>query len=189
MVQRLGVHDVAGRAVDLQAVDIDHDAQVIELVVVGEHERLPAFALFDLTVAQQGVDVDVAAQLFGTQRHAAGGGNTLAQGTGAHVNTGDGVHVGVALQVAVGVAQRGQVGHREEAALRQRGIQAGGAVALAKYKTVAVGVLRLFGVNAHFAEIQIGQNVRRGQAAARMTAPGTVGGFDHTHAHAGRSQF
>ena len=87
------------------------------------------------------------------------------------------------------MAQRGQVGDREEAALRQRGIQAGGAVALAKYKTVAVGVLRLFGVNAHFAEIQIGQNVRRGQAAARMTAPGTVGGFDHTHAHAGRSQF
>ena len=97
VVQRLGVHDIAGRAVDLQAVDIDHDAQVIELVVVGEHERLPAFALFDLTVAQQGVDVDVAAQLFGTQRHAAGGGNTLAQGTGAHVNTGDGVHVGVVL--------------------------------------------------------------------------------------------
>ena len=75
MVQRLGVHDVAGRAVDLQAVDIDHDAQVIELVVVGEHERLPAFALFDLTVAQQGVDV-MSLPAFGTQRHAAGGGNT-----------------------------------------------------------------------------------------------------------------
>ena len=157
--------------------------------MVGEHESFPAFAFLDLAVAQQGVDVDVAAGLLGGQCHAAGGADALAQRAGAHVHTGDGVHVGVALQVAVGVAQRGQVGHREEAALRQRGIQAGGAVALAKYKTVAVGVLRLFGVNAHLAEIQIGQNVRRGQAAARMTAPGTVGGFDHTHAHAGRSQF
>ena len=87
------------------------------------------------------------------------------------------------------MAQRGQVSDREEAALRQRGIQAGGAVALAQHKTIPVGILGLFGVNAHLTEIQVSKDVRRGQAGARMTAPGTVGGFDHTHAHAGRSQF
>ena len=157
--------------------------------MVGEHEGLPAFALLDLAIAQQGVDIDVAAGLLGSQRHAAGGRNALTQTAGAHIDTGHGVHVGMPLQVAVGVAQGGQVSDREETALRQRGIQAGRAVALAQDKAVAVGVLRLLGINAHLAEIQVSKGIRCGQAAARMTAPGTVGGFDHTHAHAGRSQF
>ena len=51
-----------------------------------------------------------------------------------------------------------------------------------RHKTIPVVILGLFGVNAHLTEIQVSKDVRRGQAAARMTAPGTVGGFDHTHA-------
>ena len=157
--------------------------------MVGEHEGLPAFALLDLAIAQQGVDIDVAAGLLGSQRHAAGGRNALTQAAGAHIDTGHGVHVGVPLQVAVGVAQSGQVGDREETALRQRGIQAGRAVTLAEHEAVTVRILRLLRVNAHLAEIQVSKNVRCGQAAARMTAAGTVGSLDDTHAHAGRSQF
>ena len=188
-VQRLRVHNFAGGAVNLQAVDINHNAEVVQLVVVGKHKGLPALALLDLAVTQQGVDVDVAALILGGQRHAAGGGNALTQAAGAHIDAGHGVHIGVALQIAVGVAQGGQVGNREEAALRKGGIQAGGAVALAQHKAVAVRILRLLGVNAHLTEIQVGKDVCRGQAAAWMAAPGTVGGFDHTHTHAGRSQF
>ena len=49
-VHRGGVHHVAGPAVNLQAVQVDDDAQVIQVIVGGEHQRLPDLALGDLAV-------------------------------------------------------------------------------------------------------------------------------------------
>ncbi len=65
----------------------------------------------------------------------------LAQTAGGHIHAGDGVHIGVALQVTVNMPQGGQVFHREEAPIRQRGVQARGRVALGKNKPVPVLVL------------------------------------------------
>ena len=59
LVKQFAVHDLAVGPVDLQAVHVDHDAEVIQLIVVGKHQCFPALALFDLAVTQQGVHVDV----------------------------------------------------------------------------------------------------------------------------------
>jgi len=174
-VHRLGVHDVAGAAINLQAVDVGDDAQVVQLVVGGEHSRLPDLALGQLAVAQQGVYVRVFAQELGALGHAGGGGQTLAQGAGGHIHAGDGVHVGVALQGGVDVAQGGQRIHGEIAPVGQRGIQAGGGVALGENEAVPLlpaGVLR---VDPHLFEIEVGEHVGGGQAAAGMAGLRAVG--------------
>ena len=77
-------------------------------------------------------------QLLGTQGHAAGTGNALAQGAGGHIHAGNGGHVGMALQIAVNMPQGGQILHREEAPVGEGGIQAGGGVALAEHEPVPV---------------------------------------------------
>ena len=56
LVNRIGTHDLGNIAVDLQAVVVDDDAEVVQLVMGGEHARLPDLPLLDLAVTQQGVD-------------------------------------------------------------------------------------------------------------------------------------
>ena len=180
--QRVAVHDRLGGAVDLQMVAVQEDAEVGELVVGRKHERLPALALFHLAVAHDGVDADGLLLELGTQCHAAGGGDTLAQAAGGHIHARHRVHVGVALQVAADLTQGLQVFHREIAALGQSGVQAGGRVALGEHQTVTVRCFRIFRVNVHVHEIEVRQHLCNVQAAARMAALGAVGPLDHAHA-------
>ena len=179
----VGAHNIGNIAVDLQAVVVDDDAQVIQLIVGGEHERLPALAFLDLAVTQQGVNTVGLAGVLGSQRHAAGGGNALAQGAGGHIHTGNGVHIGVALQIAVDMAQGLQILHGEETAMGQRGVQAGCGMALTQDKTVPVLPLGILGIDIHFLEVQIGEHFGSGQAAAGVAAFGTVSRFDDAHAN------
>ena len=105
-IDRRAVHDLFRRAVDLQTVEVDDNAQVIQLEVRGEHEGLPDLAFLDFAVAQQGIDVDVFIQVFRALGHARRAGNALPQRAGAHIHARNEVHVRVPLQIAVRVAQR-----------------------------------------------------------------------------------
>ena len=147
-----------------------------------KHERLPALALFHLAVAHDGVDADGLLLELGTQCHAAGGGDALAQAAGGHIHARHRVHVGVALQVAADLTQGLQVFHRKIAALGQSGVQTGGRVALGEHQTVTVRCFRIFRVNVHVHEIEVRQHLCNVQAAARMAALGAVGPLDHAHA-------
>ncbi len=173
--QRVAVHDRLGGAVDLEVVAVQHDTEVGELIVGGEHESLPALALFHLTVTEDGVDADGLLLELGTQCHTAGGGDALAQRPGGHVHARHRVHVGVALQVAADLTQGLQVFHRKIAALGQGGVQAGGRVAFGEHQTVTVRCFRMFRVNVHVHEIEVRQHLCNVQAAARMAALGAVG--------------
>ena len=106
------VHDRLGGAVDLEVVAVQHDAEVGELIVGGEHESLPALALFHLTVTEDGVDIDGLAAVLCAQSHAAGGRHALTQTAGGHIHARGLVHVGVALQIAADLTQALQVFHR-----------------------------------------------------------------------------
>ena len=132
----IGAHHVGDVAVDLQAVVVDDDAQVVQLVVVGQHKGLPNLALLDLAVTQQGVYPAVLALVLGGQSHAGGSGDTLAQRAGGHVHAGGLVHVGVSLEAAADVAQGLQLLPGEEALQGQGGVQAGGGVSLGKDEAV-----------------------------------------------------
>ena len=79
--------------------------------------------------------------------------------------------------------QGGQILHREKAPQCQGGIQARGGMALAQHKTIPTLPFGILGIYVHFLEIQIGEHICRGQAAAGMAGFGTMGRFDDTHAH------
>jgi len=159
LVEGLGRHDVLGRAVDLQPVHIDAGAEIVEMILGGGHHGLPDLALGQLAVAKNGVDAVVLVGLLAGQRHAGRHGNALAQGAGGHVDAGIIVHLDVAGHVALDAAEHFEVFHGEEAAQRQHGVDGGRAVALGHHKPVAVGVLRVLGIDAHLGEIQIRQHV------------------------------
>ena len=180
---RIRTHDFIDSAVNLKTVIINDDHQVVQLVVGCQHAGLPDLAFLDLAVAQQGVDTSGLALVLQAQRHACGAGDTLAQGAGGHIDAGNGVHVGIALEIGVDVAQGGQVFHGEEATQGQCRIQAGSGVALGKNEAVTVFPLGIGRIHVHLLEVQIGKHISRRQAAAGMAGFGTVGGFDHAHAH------
>ena len=77
--KRHGVVDFLDGAVDLQAVVVDDHAEVIELLVAGEHGSLPDLALLALAIAQQGVRAISIAPVLGGNRHTHGGGDALAK--------------------------------------------------------------------------------------------------------------
>ena len=179
------VHDFFNGAVDLQMVQVQKDAEIVQLVVGRKHKGLPALALLDLAVAHDGVDPHLIQPLdLGAQGHAAGGGDALAQAAGGHIHAGDGVHIGVALQAAAQLAQGGQLLRGEKAALGQGCIKGRGRMALGKDQPVPLGPGGVGGVDPHLPEVQKGQHLRDGQAAARVAAFGAVGAFDHAKADA-----
>ena len=71
--------DLLDGAIDLQAVVVDDQAEVIERVVARKHSGLPHLALLNLAVAQQGIGaIDIAPMLSG-KRHSHGSGDALAK--------------------------------------------------------------------------------------------------------------
>ena len=179
LVQGLQRHDVLGGAVDLEAVHVHDDAQVIQLVLGGGHKGLPALALVQLAVAHDGVDAVVLVVELAAQGHANGGGDALAQGAGGHVHAPDVVHLYVAGHVAVDAAEHVQVVHGEEAPQRQNGIEGGAAVALGHDEAVTVRVLGVLGVHVHDVEVQGSDQVQAGHGAAGVAGGGVV---DHGQA-------
>ena len=97
--------DLLDGAVDLQAVVVNNEHKVVELVVAGEHRGLPHLTLFDLAVAQQDVRAISVAPVLGGKCHANASRDALTEGTGGHVNTRRVIHVGMTLQMAADVAQ------------------------------------------------------------------------------------
>ena len=120
--------------------------------------------------------------MLGAQRHTGGGADALTQTAGGHIHARHAVHVRVALQIAADLAQGLEVLHREEAALSQRCVQAGGCVALGEHQTVPIRSLRILRIDVHLHEIEVGQHFRDIQTAARMAALGAVSALDHAHA-------
>ena len=82
------------------------------------------------------------------------------------------------LEIGVDVPQGGQILHREKAPQCQGGIQARGGMALAQHETIPTLPFGIFGIYVHFLEIQIGEHICRGQAAAGMAGFGVVNAFD-----------
>ena len=183
LLVRIGAHNICHIAVDLQAVVVDDDAQVVQLVVACKHAGLPNLTFLSLAVAQQSIDTVGLTLDLGSQCHAAGGGNTLTQRTGGHIHAGDRIHIGVALQVAANLTQLQQVLHGEETAVCQSGIQAGCAVTLGQNETIPVLPLGVCRIHIQFLIIQIGKQFRCGHAAAGMAALGGMGALDDAHAN------
>ena len=178
LVQRLGGHDVLRLAVDLQTVDVDAGAQIVEVVLIGGHHGLPDLTLGDLAVAKNGVDTIILLCDLTGQRHADGDGDALAQRAGGHIDAGDVFHFHMAGHMAVDAAEHLEILDREEAAQRQHRVHGGGAVALGHDEAVTAGVMRVLGIDAHFGKVQVRQHVHAAHRAARMAGGRVVHHLD-----------
>ena len=97
-VDRCCVHDICRCSVDLEAVDIHCDAEVIQLVVRREHECLPDLPLGKLTVSKQCIDVDVPTEILCALCHARRRRNALPERARRHIHARRKVHIRMSLQ-------------------------------------------------------------------------------------------
>ena len=151
----------------------------------GKHQRFPNLTLFDLPVAQNGVDAIILLVELAGERHAAGGGDALAERAGGHIDAGDSLHIGMTLEHRMGLTQTLELFLIEKAAQSQNRIQRRSRMAFGKDETVAIGVLGIGGVDLHFFVVEIGQNIHAGKRAAGMAGFGQTDGLNGQHAALG----
>ena len=179
--------DLLDGPVDLQAVVVDDDAEVVEVMVAGEHGRLPDLPLLDLAIAEKGVDAPRPAERLGGEGHAHGGGHALAEAAGGHVDARGVVHVGVPLKTGPDVAQGRELLLGEEAPLGENRVEAGRAVALGEDEAVTPIPRGVGRVDVHLLEVQVGHDVGCGERAAGMSGLRGVRARDDALAHLGGS--
>ena len=172
LVQRLGRHDIAGRAVDLQAVDIDHGAQIVQSVLGRGHCRLPDLTLRDLAVAADGINTIVLLCGLARQRHTHRSGNALTQRTGGHIHTVDMTHIRMTGIMSLDGTEQLQILDGEEAAQCQHRIQRRRGVTLGQHKTVTVRIFGVCGIDIHFVEIECREGVNDRKTSADMSGCG-----------------
>ena len=176
-------HDLVVAAVDLQAVPVDEDGEVIQVIVGGGHEGLPDLALLQLAVAAEDEDTGVLAQELGAQRHAVGDGDALAQGAGGGVHAGELLGVGMALEPGVELTEGHELLPGEEALLRQHAVVAGGDMALGEDEAVPVLPVGVGGVHPHGVIESAHGELHCGERAAGMPAGRRRGHLNDVPAH------
>ena len=92
------------------------------------------------------------------------------------------------LKVAVDVAEGGQILHGEVAPEGQGTVQAGGGVALGEDEAISLSPFGVLWVDAQLVEVQVGEQVGRGETAAGMAGFGAVGGSQDAFAHVAGGQ-
>ena len=176
-------HDLVVAAVDLQAVVVDDDRQIVQLVVSGGHKCLPNLPLLALAVTQQGKDLRVLAQLFGAQSHAHSDGAALAQGAGGGIHAGNLLAVRMSLQDAVELAEVGVFAAVNKAQAGQNRVVAGGTVALAEHKAVPPIPLGILGIQPHVVIKNAGHKLHGRQGTTGMPTAGIGRHSDDVAAH------
>ena len=150
----------------MQAVLVQQDHQIVQLVFGRGLHRLPDLALVALAVAHQTEHPVVFSVPLAAQGHARGHAQPLAKGAGGDVDAGAAFHVRVPLKDGVLLAQGSQLLSGEEAPEGQTGIQHRADMALGENKAVPVRPFGILRVQIQLIEIQRGHQVRRGQRAA-----------------------
>ena len=59
VVERLGVHDLRGPAVNLKTIHINKYTEIIESIMRSTHGRLPYLSFRHLTVSAQRINIDI----------------------------------------------------------------------------------------------------------------------------------
>ena len=155
LVKRRGIVNLCDGTVYLETVVVKEDTEIVELLVSGEHSRLPYLPLLGFAVAEHRIyAVAVARDLCG-ECHSACCGEAETERAGRHINTGCALHIGVALEIAVYAAEGLKILTREVSSLRKCCIESGSGVSLGEDKAVAIRLLRVAGINIHLLKVKI----------------------------------
>ena len=142
------------------------------------HISLPDLTLLALTVADEGEDLRILAEMLGTERHTDSDGHALTERAGGSVHAGDLLRVGMTLQNGVQLAEVCVLVAGDEALGGEDCVVAGSGMTLGEHETITVGIMRVLRVNAHVVEENAGHQFHSGQRAAGVTAAGVGGHRD-----------
>ena len=78
-IKRRSIHNVFSRAVNLQTVHVDRDAEIIKFVMGGEHGCFPNLTFGEFAITKQGVNSEIFAEKFRAFSHTARRRNPLPQ--------------------------------------------------------------------------------------------------------------
>ena len=176
-------HHLVIRAVDLQTVVIDHDGQVVQLIMSSGHIGFPDLSLLALAVAGEDEDLRVLAEMLGAQRHTDRDGYALTERAGGSVHTGDLLRVRMTLQNAVKLAEVRILVTGEKALCRKHCIVAGCGVTLGEHKAVAILPLGIARIHTHMIKKHAGHQLHAGEGAAGVSAAGICRHIDDIAAH------
>ena len=160
-VNGIGRADLLYIPVDLQAIVVNDQHQVVQPAVAGKHGCLPDLSLLNLTVSCQGIHPVIGMIQLPCQSHAYSCRKALAQGSAGHIHAGNMLHIRMPLQIRAHMPQRGQILHREEAPVRQRGIKPRRHMPLGQHKPVPCSILGILGIYLHLLKIKIGEEICR----------------------------
>ena len=164
----LEVEDLLHEVVELYAVPVEDDAEIVE-VMIGRpelgpgHEALPHLALLYFAVAEHAVDAGALAAELEAEGHAAGHGQALAERAGGRLDAGQRHAIGMPLEGTAQLAQGEEQALREVARLGHAEVLGGHAVALREHDAVAVFPGRALRIVGHAVEVEDGENVDHGQ--------------------------
>src|SRR5208337_1363770 len=113
--ERLDVHHVFHPAVDLQAIAVDDPDQIIELEMARFHCSFPNLTFLLLSVSHDAEDVVIFLIQPGSERHAHGDAQTLAERSGRHLYSWQLEPMGVPLKWRIQLAQQRDILLRTEA--------------------------------------------------------------------------
>ena len=166
--ERIGVEILGNRPRSGKFVVVEDGREVVELVERGGHRGRPDLAFVDLAVAEDAVDAGVALVDLRRHRHAAGDAQALAQRAGVGLDARRAVDFRMALQDRAEDLQRPQRFHGDAAQFGQRRVLGQHAVPLAQQEPIAIGPLQIARLEAHFVEIEHGNDVGNRAGAAQM---------------------
>ena len=147
------MHNFFGGSRNLQTVAVYHCAEIVQLILGSAHGAFPYGTLGKLSVAHDYVYSCVAIVHLFTQCHTYRNGKAMAERTGIHLDTRQLV---VRMSDELGAEFRvlfKNLLEREEALLRQHGIEGFHAVALAEHEHVSVRIVLIFGADIHLVKI------------------------------------
>ena len=177
------IHYVLVPTIDLKAVVIHQDRQIIQPVVGGSLGGLPHQAFRQLSATAERIDPDALAVQFGAQRHAHGGGDALPQRAGGGIHAGALLSIRVALQEAVQLAQLLQLCGIKVPPFRKDRVECGSCMTLGEDEAVPRFPMGLAGVHLHLLKVESYQDLHRRQRPARMAGLGRRDRGDDVPAH------
>ena len=98
LIDRIGRVNDVDTAVDLKIVVVNDNGEVVEFLMGSEHSSLPNLTFLNFTVAQNGINLIIIAEMLGRKSHSGCGRDALSERARRHIDAGNLLHIGVTLK-------------------------------------------------------------------------------------------
>ena len=166
-MDRFEGHNIFGRTGDLQTIAVDEGHQIVEMKLVGCHRCLidRSFGLFAIAHHDEGFPVLLIHLC--SQSHANAYAKSMTEGSRVDFHTRDGI-VGMTSEVSTACAVGIEFALVDESLVAEHSVKGFGAMTLTENKAVAIGHLRILGIDIQCVVIKDGEQIQDGEISTCM---------------------